>query len=148
VVAGRGAASAIVWALRPTRSSARRLTVAAVVVALPLAGSLSALAASAVVKHAQGVATVPAGATRTVTVPYPDALEYGNARYRGHVTVLAPSNARPGHAPKLAKVRILRAGSVLGGSEYQARVFNGNAAATAPVRVAVTTTTVEPLPHH
>jgi hypothetical protein len=131
---------------------ARRMgSIAAVFAALALtlgAVAAAALAASRVVKHASKVVTIAAGATRTVTVPYPDALEYGNARYSGHVSVLAPIGTTPGRAPTLAKVKVLEAGSALGGSEYQARVHNGNATGTAPVRVSVTTTTVEPLPHH
>ena len=135
----------MVSAMRAMRSSARRLA-AALGGALAL-GAGVALAAGQVVKHASRVVTLAAGATRTVTVPYPDALEYGNARYGGHVTVLAPTTAAAGRAPDLARVVVLSAGSVLGGSEYRARVRNGNATGTAPVRVSVTTTTVEPLPH-
>jgi hypothetical protein len=36
---------------------------------------------------------------------------------------------------------------VLGGSGYQVRVRNTSAHGTAPVRLEVTATTVEPLPH-
>jgi hypothetical protein len=139
--------TAILSAMRAGSATRRRLAVAATVVALA-ATAVVALAASQVVKHASKVVAVPAGATRTVTVPYPDALEYANARYRGHVSVLAPADSAPGRAPDLVKVTIVRAGSVLGGSEYQARVHNGNSAGTAAVRISVVATTVEPLPHH
>jgi hypothetical protein len=87
-----------------------------------------------------------AGQTRTVDVPYPDALKYGNARYSGRVT-LAATRATTGKAPNLKLVEILSRGSALGGSEYQVRAHNGNAPGTAPVRLDVTATTVEPLPH-
>jgi hypothetical protein len=131
-----------------TRSSARRRAAVAIAATLLALGSAAALAASQVVKRASRVIRLAAGTTRTVTVPYPDALEYGDARYHGHVTVRAPSNSAPGRAPNLTKVRIVAAGSVLGGSEYEVRAFNANAAATEPVRVSVTATTVEPLPDH
>jgi hypothetical protein len=109
-----------------------------------LAGA-SAYAAGSVTKHFYGSKKIAAGETRTVTVSYPDALEYGNATYSGNVRVVAVVGA--GHAPDLAKVRILSRGSVLGGSEYQVRARNTNALGTAPVRLEVTVTTVEPLPH-
>jgi hypothetical protein len=107
----------------------------------------AALAAGSIVKRYAGSTTIPAGQTRTLTVPYPDALKYANARYSGRVTVIAPKGGVKGRPPKLAKVRILEAESVLGGSEYQARAHNGNAAGTAAIRLTVTATTVEPLPH-
>jgi hypothetical protein len=107
----------------------------------------AALAASSIVKRHSESTTIAAGQTRTLTVPYPDALKYGNARYSGSVMVLAPKAGVKGRPPKLAKVRILEAQSVLGGSEYQARAHNGNAAGTAAVRFTVTATTLEPLPH-
>jgi hypothetical protein len=37
---------------------------------------------------------------------------------------------------------------VLGGSAFQVRAHNGNAAGTATVQLQVIATTVEPLPHH
>jgi len=126
---------------------ARRMGLLAALSAALVLATGAALAAGEVVKHARRVVSLAAGATRTVTVPYPDALEYGNARYSGHVGVRAPAGTSAGRAPTTAKVAILAAGSVLGGSEYRARVHNGNAGGTAPVRVTVTATTVEPLPH-
>jgi hypothetical protein len=98
-----------------------------------------------VTKHHYGATTIAAGQTRTVTVIYPDALEYGNASYSGSVRVVALASG--GRAPDLVKVRILTRGSALGGSEYQVRAHNTNARGTAPVRLEVTATTVEPLPH-
>ncbi len=52
-----------------------------------------------------------------------------------------------GRPASVTKVKIVKAGSVEGGSEFQARVYNGNAAGTTAVRLYVTATTVEPLPH-
>ena len=52
-----------------------------------------------------------------------------------------------GPSPDLAEVRILEAQSVEGGSLYEVRVRNGNAAGSVAVRVTVTATTVEPRPH-
>jgi hypothetical protein len=112
---------------------------------IALLGGASALAAQSVTKHLYGSTRIAAGQTRTVTVSYPDALEYGNATYSGTVRVVAVAGA--GHAPDLAKVRILSRGSVLGGSEYRVRARNTNAPGTAPVRLELTVTTVEPLPH-
>ncbi|HEX2703783.1 MAG TPA: hypothetical protein VHM72_10175 [Solirubrobacteraceae bacterium] len=105
----------------------------------------SSFAAQTVTKHFYGSKKLAAGQTRTVTVSYPDALEYGNAIYSGNVRIVAIAGS--GGAPDLAKVRILSRGSVLGGSSYQVRARNANARGTAPVRVEVTATTVEPLPH-
>ena len=109
-----------------------------------LAGGGPALGARAVVKHARRTVSVRAGATRTVRGAFPDALKYGNALYSGAVT-LGWSGGGP--SPDLAEVRILEAQSVEGGSLYEVRVRNGNAAGSLAVRVTVTATTVEPLPH-
>ena len=49
--------------------------------------------------------------------------------------------------PTQEQVAILSAHSILGGSEFQVQAHDGNADATAPVRVTVVTTTLEPLPH-
>jgi hypothetical protein len=113
--------------------------------AIALLASASAFGAGSVTKHNYGSEKIAAGQTRTVTVGYPDALEYGNAIYSGNVRVVALAGG--GRAPDLAKVRILSRGSVLGGSEYEVRARNTNARGTAPVRLDATATTVEPLPH-
>jgi hypothetical protein len=120
-----------------------RILVAGALIAL--LASVSAAAAGSMTKHFYGSKKIAAGQTRTVTVSYPDALEYGNAVYSGSVRVVAVAGG--GRAPDLAKVRILSRGSVLGGSGYQVRVRNTSAHGTAPVRLEVTATTVEPLPH-
>ena len=116
-----------------------------VAVALCLLATSGAFAARAVTKHATGSVTLRPGQTAAVGVPYPDALKYGNARYSQKVAWSFASG--PGATPDRAKLRILSAHSILGGSEFQVRAHNGNAAGTAPVRVTVVTTTVEPLPH-
>ena len=102
------------------------------------------LAAGSLVKHAARTVSIRAGAVRTVRVPFPDALKYGNALYSGAVT-LGWSGGGP--SPDLAEVRILEAQGVEGGSLYEVRVRNGNASGSLAVRVTVTATTVEPLPH-
>lgn len=107
----------------------------------------SAFAAGATTKHGTATKAIAAGKTLTLAVPYPDALKYGNATYSGRAIVLASAPGATGSAPSLAKVRILSKGSILGGSEYQVRAHNANAAGTAPVRLKVIATTVEPLPH-
>ena len=122
----------------------RRGVLAALAAILIVAGV--ALAARSITKNQIAILIVPAGATRAVDVPYPDALEYGNARYEGSVR-RAVKPLAGGHRPDLAKVRILEAQSVEGGSAYRVRAYNANASGTAPVRVTVTATTIEPLPH-
>jgi len=122
----------------------RRLTAIGVaVLALGCCGGV-ALAAGSTVRHAARSVSIRAGATRTVRVPFPDALKYGNALYSGAVTF---SWSGGGPSPDLAEVRILEAQSVEGGSLYEVKVRNGNAAGSVAVRVTVTATTVEPLPH-
>ncbi len=108
-------------------------------------GSATAFAARVLDKHQSATVTVPAGQIRTLTVPFPDALKYANASYRGTHSVTAPAAA--GRPPRLTLVRVLSAHSVLGGSEYEVRIRNANPSGTAPVRLRVTATTVEPLPH-
>ena len=112
-----------------------------------LAASPTALAAGSVSKHQVGRVNISAGQTRSLAVPYPDALEYRNARYSGssRIELLAPGRRQP--AAVRAKVTILSAEPVLGGSEYRVRAHNGNAPGTAPVVLVVAATTVEPLPH-
>jgi hypothetical protein len=131
-------------ATRPLRQGAL-----ATLCALALLGAPTALAGGGyTTKHAHGSIAVPPGRTRTLNVPYPDALEYAGATYSGRAAVLAPARGAKGSAPKLGKVKILEAGSVLGGSEYQARAHNGNAPGTAAVTLSVTATTREPRVEH
>jgi hypothetical protein len=121
--------------------------VAATAVLAALVPTAGALAAGSIVKHQVGSISVAPGQTRTLTVPYPDALEYGNARYYGHATIKrgpARGSARPA---SIRAVKILATGSVEGGSEFQVRVRNANPAGTGAVELVVTATTVEPLPH-
>ncbi len=122
---------------------ARRALVIALLAALP---ATAIAAATAITKHTTASVDIPAGATRALSVPYPDALKYGNARYHASETLARKPGAR-GSRPDLAKVRILEAQSVEGGSLYRVRAHNANAAATAPVLLTLTATTVEPLPH-
>ena len=122
------------------------VTTLALALALTAAAATAGLAASSVTKNGFATATLAPGATRTVNVPYPDALEYGNARYLGRHSLERKPGAR-GSTPALAKVRILEAQSTEGGSLYTVRAHNANAAGTAPVLLTVTATTVEALPH-
>jgi hypothetical protein len=117
------------------------------VIVVILTASANALAAASASKHQVGRVDIAAGQTRSVAVPYPDALEYGNVRYSGssRIELLAPGRGE--HAAVRAKVTILDAEPVLGGSEYRVRAHNGNARGTAPVVLVVAATTVEPLPH-
>jgi hypothetical protein len=112
-----------------------------------LIAATSALAARSITKHQTGSISVPAGQTQTVTVPYPDALKYGNARYSGHAAIELRPVGGSGRPASVKKVKILKAASVEGGSAFQVRAYNGNLAGTSAVRLQVTATTVEPLPH-
>lgn len=119
----------------------------AVVGAGALLVASAAIAASTVTKHSTGFFKVPAGQTRMLSVPYPDALEYGNATYSGRDVVRAVKFGPTLRAPDLTKVKILYAASVEGGSSFQVRAHNANGAGTAAVRIEVIATTVEALPH-
>lgn len=122
----------------------RALAVSLLAVALATAGA--AASPRSITKHQSATAYIRAGATRALNVPYPDALEYGNARYSGS-HALAPKPFARGSRPDLARVAILEAQPVEGGSLYRVRAHNGNARGSAPVRLTVTATTTEPLPH-
>jgi hypothetical protein len=125
---------------------ARRALAITLLVAL-LTMAAAAAAASSITKNHIGSMTLPPDSTGTLNVPYPDALEYGNARYSGsHELKRKPFSA--GSPPDLAKVRILDAQSAQGGSLYRVRAHNANGPGTAPVQLVVTATTFEPLPHH
>ena len=133
--------------MRPVGLKAVRTGGATAVGIAILIAATSALAARSITKHQIGSISVPAGHTRTLTVPYPDALEYGNARYSGHATIELRPVEGAGQPASVKKVKILKAGSVEGGSAFQVRVYNGNHPGTSAVHLQVTATTVEPLPH-
>ena len=118
----------------------------AIALALALLATAVGAAATSITKHTIASVDIPAAATRALSVPYPDALKYGNARYSGSHT-LAREPGAPGSRPDLAKVAILEAQSVEGGSLYLVRARNRNGRGSAPVRLTVIATTVEPLPH-
>jgi hypothetical protein len=121
--------------------------ITAIACAIALLACAVALAASPITKSNSAYTSVSPGRTGILTVGYPDALEYGNAHYSGRWQLKPPTAGTRGRAPVLAKVKILSAGSALGGSEYEVKAHNGNAKGTAPVRLFATATTVEPLPH-
>jgi hypothetical protein len=132
----------------PSRNRRCRCAATALVTAVALLGAGTALAAQhAVIKHATGFVSIPPHQARTLSVPYPDALEYGNARYSGRWIVLPPLPGARGRRPSIADVKALSAGEAEGGSLFRVRVRNDNPAGTAPVRLEVIATTVEPLPH-
>ena len=107
----------------------------------------TAATAVAITKNAIGLVTIAPGATRTLSVPFPDALKYAGARYSGSHE-LATKPGAPGRKPELSKVAILEAQAVEGGSLYLVKAHNGNAPGTAPVRLTVIATTIEPPRHH
>lgn len=109
-----------------------------------VAGCSVAIASGAgLVLTATQTRQLPAGRTETVSVAYPDALEYGGARYSGRVLVLPPRSKR-GRRPKRGLVQVLSGSPALGGSEFRARVRNGNAPGTQPVRIEVIAQTTLP----
>jgi len=114
---------------------------------LALGTTAAVAAAGSITKHEIASLSIPAATTRTLSVAFPDALRYANARYRGSHELAAEPGA-PGSAPDLSKVRILESHAVEGGSLYRVRAHNGNAAASAPVRLTVIATTIEPPRHH
>jgi hypothetical protein len=122
----------------------RTLAIAAALALLAVAATAGA--ASDVVKQATRTVQIAAGKTRTVNVPYPDALKYGNATYSGEVIFLGAVRGAAGTAPRRGLVSVLDARSMLGGSEYMARIHNANVKGSAPVRVEVVARTLEPLP--
>jgi hypothetical protein len=85
--------------------------------------------------------TLRPGSTRSFSVSYPEALEFGGARYSGSVQILLPHRSTA-HVPRARLVRVLSRGSSEGGSLFTVRVRNANVAGTAPVRIRVTATTV------
>jgi hypothetical protein len=131
----------------PARRKRLRAGAAAAIGVAALIAAASAPAAGPIIKNQIGSIRVPAGETRTLTVPYPDALEYGNARYLGRVKIKLRAGKATGRRASVTKVVILKAASVEGGSAFQVRVRNANASGTAAVELVVTATTVEPLPH-
>jgi hypothetical protein len=124
-----------------------RRALAITLLAALLGAAAAAAAANSITKNEINTVTLTPGSTRTLSVPYPDALKYGNARYSGsHDLMRKPFSA--GSPPTLAKVRILTTQSIEGGSLYSVRAHNANAPGTAPVQLVVIATTIEPLPHH
>jgi hypothetical protein len=126
--------------------SLKCIAIAALAAALLFTVGASA-ATAPIVKLQIGYVNVPAGQTRTLTVPFPDALKFGNATYSGAARILAPVAGAKGRAPNLHAARILESQPVQGGSAYQARAHNSNRRGTAAVRLSVTAKTIEPLPH-
>jgi len=104
---------------------------AAAIGAGALLAASAAIAASSVTKRHSGFFNVPAGQTRMLNIPYPDALEYGNATYSGRDVVRAVKFGPKPRAPDLGRVKILYAGSVQGGSAFEVRALNANGAGTA-----------------
>jgi hypothetical protein len=102
-----------------------------------------ASAAGSITKNEIATVTIAPGATRTLSVPFPDALEYSDARYLGRHE-LAPKPGAQGSRPQLSKVAILQSQAVEGGSHYLVRAHNANAPGSAPVRLTVIATTIEP----
>jgi hypothetical protein len=123
-----------------------RSAAALAVTAAALITAATAIASGSVTDHSSGFFKVAPGKTRMLSISYPDALKYGNATYSGHYVVQAVKSKLK--APDLAKVTILYAGSALGGSSYEVRAHNANAAGSAAVRIKMTATTVEGLPHN
>jgi hypothetical protein len=118
----------------------KQLRLALVLVCLASA-ALASSALAAYRFHLKEFSLAP-GATRTVSIVYPEALKYAGAKYSGKVQIILPSASQGSGAPKRALVHILRQGSTLGGSEFTVRVRNANAANTVPVRIIVRVTTV------
>jgi hypothetical protein len=125
----------------------RAITLSLALLAAATATAAAATAAPSITKNEIASVTIAPGATRTLSVPFPDALEYAGARYRGRHE-LAPKPGALGSSPQLSKVAILESQAVEGGSLYRVRARNTNAAGSAPVRLTVIATTIEPPRRH
>lgn len=122
----------------------RKPLVVGLVVLLVASGAVAAAAPGRRVLHNTRTFVLASRTTRTFALLYPDALKYGDSTYSGKVRLRASTGGAHRQRPSLAKVRVLSSGSCVGGSEFCARVRNGNARGTASTRVRITATTVLP----
>ncbi|HEX3318999.1 MAG TPA: hypothetical protein VHR88_13335 [Solirubrobacteraceae bacterium] len=99
-------------------------------IAALLAVGIVAVAAAATTKTKSKTVTVLKGKTRTAIVPYPNALQQGNAKYKCSASVVSGNKS---------KVKISK-GSAEGGSVCQAKITN-KGSSSAKVKVTATTTT-------
>lgn len=123
---------------RTARSSNRPKGRFAAVVALACIAALSvaSVALAAVVKSNSKTVTLGARSTKTVTVPYPDALKFGGATYKCTWKI---TGVDPG------KVKILSHGSAEGGTVCRVKARNPAAPSIdASVRFKVIATTTRP----
>jgi hypothetical protein len=120
---------------------------AAITIAALLAASAAmAVSPGSITEHHTRTFNLPPQRGTEFSVPFPDALKYGNSTYTGKFAVLAPKPGTKGRRPDLHKVRIDEVGDVLGGSAFGVRLANDNSIGTAAVRVRITAMTVEQLP--
>jgi type II secretory pathway component PulL len=98
--------------------------------------SLASVALAAIVKSNKKTINLGAKSTKTVTVPYPDALKFGNARYTCKWQI---RGVEPG------KIKILSHGSVNGGTACAVKAHNPAAPSIdAGVKFTVIATTIRP----
>jgi hypothetical protein len=98
--------------------------------------SVASVAVAAIVKSNSKSVNLGARSTKTVTVPYPDALKFGNAKYSCKWKI---TGVEPG------KVKILSHGSVNGGTACQVKAHNPAAPSVdAGVKFTVIATTTRP----
>ena len=106
-----------------------------------LACAAIAQAASAaphtLVKRDMRTVALRPGRTTTVTVPYPDALEFGGARYSGTVKILLPPPGARGRRPTLRLIKLLSDGPAEGESLFRVRIRNDNPPGTLPARAVI-----------
>ena len=98
--------------------------------------SVASVAMAAIVKSNSKTVTLGARSTKTVTVPYPDALKFGNAKYscKWQITGVEPG-----------KVKILSHGSAEGGTVCRVKARNPAAPSIdASVKFKVIATTTRP----
>lgn len=115
------------------------LACAALALATPAVGASTPLA-----KRQVRTVLLRPGRVTTASVPYPDALEFGGARYSASVKLLPPPAGEPGRRPNMRLIKILARGPVEGGSLYRVRIRNANAPGTLPARAVLTATTRVP----
>jgi hypothetical protein len=107
----------------------RSLSIAALVALLVLA--LAAVAFADVTKKKSKTVSVSGNSSRTVTVTYPDALKFGDAKYRCSGKVVSGDDSDV----------TIRRSTIEGGSACRARIRNDGSRS---VKVKVTATTIEP----
>ncbi len=125
--------------VRAVGTGTRHRAAAALLALLACAAIAAAASAapSALVKRDMRTVALRPGRTATVNLPYPDALEFGGARYSGTVKILLPPPSARGRRPTLHLIKLLSDGPAEGGSLFRVRIRNDNPPGTLPARAVI-----------